>query len=183
MKKILSCLLAVLLLASLTVTAFATSPEKPEEVEVVEAVAPAEEVKSELVGVEDSEMMDVSEAIELTLDTDKDALSDEAKAEYEAAEKALEDLDAVIAETEGLDDVVDGREVGVSAMFDISAKEGEELNFPLTLKLKIPSPETFVALLQYNGEKFELLETELEDDVLTFTVEYLCPFAIISLAE
>ncbi len=180
MKKILSCLLVVLLLASLTVSAFSSSAEKTSSPE-----NPEEPKIDDVYPVNNPADEETDALIVLTLDKDKANLPEEAREVYEEAAEKLMDLDAVVADTEGLEAAIDGREVGVSAMFDISVVAGHEneVSFPLVIKLKIPSPESFVALLQYNGESFELLETELEDDILTFTVQYLCPFAIISAAD
>lgn len=180
MKKFLSCLLVVLLLASLTVSAFASEAEKTPSAE-----KPEEPTIEDVYPVGNPEDEETDALIVLTLDKDKANLSESKREVYEEATEKLMDLDAVVAETEGLEAAIDGREVGVSAMFDISVVEGreDEVGFPLVIKLKIPSPESFVALLQYEDGMFVLLETELEDDILTFTVEHLCPFAIISAAD
>lgn len=170
MKKFLSVLLAVLLLTALSVPAFADSapsPENPEEIIIVNE-------EPELDGI-----------LILTLDKDKDELPADKREIYDEAVEMVSDLETVIEETEGLADVIDGREVGVSSTFNIRVKEGYEdrVGFPLKLKLKIPGPEAFVALLLYSEDHFDLIETELEDDIITFTVPHLGPFAIISLAE
>lgn len=183
MKKVLSCLLVVLLLASLSVSAFATASVQNQPAPVLAPAVPAEDEDTvEISSAVDANGNDISDLIKITSDMDAEDLPDEALAVYKVAKAALEDnLEGVIEETEGLADVIDGRKVAVSDLFDISV-EGE-VEFPITIKLKIANPDIFVALLHYVDGAFQLVETELEGDILTFTVDSLSPFAIISLAE
>lgn len=172
MKKVLSCLLAVLLLASFSVMAFAADPVPSVE---------AEKVAPEVSEAVDAEENDVSDAIIVTDLADKEELSDEAQEEMDAAVEALEEVDAVVEGNEELKELVGDKEVAVESVFNISSTG--EVAFPLELKLQLDNPENFAALLQFVDGEAQLVETELEDDVISFTVDSLGTFAILSFVE
>jgi len=172
MKKVLSCLLAVLLLASFSVMAFAADPVPSVE---------AEKVAPEVSEAVDAEGNEVSAAIVITDLAEKEELSDEAQEEMDAAVEALEEIDAVIEGNEELKDLVGEKEVAVESVFNIS--NTGDVTFPLELKLQLDNPENFAALLQFVDGEAQLVETEREDDVISFTVDGLGTFAVLSFVE
>lgn len=170
MKKALSCLLVVLILASIPVTAFASnfvgSPEK--------AGAP------ELVSATDADGKDVAASIVITAYADREELDDELKAALEDTYKALTETEDLSELNEDLKEAAAGATLAVGDLFDIHAVE--EIAFPITIGLKSENLANFVGNLHF-GEEVEFLEGEVEDDVVTFTTESLSPFAIMVTAE
>lgn len=172
MKKVLSCLLAVLLLASFCAMAFADDV-----VPSVESKAGVPEVES----VVDADENDVAASIVVTPITEAETLSESVQAELDDAVAVLEDLAGVVEANEDLKALVGDKDVAVDSIFNMSATG--EVTFPLTLRLKLENPDNFAALLQFVENEPKLIETELEDDVITFTVESLGNFVILSFAD
>lgn len=169
MKKILSCLLVVMLLCSLSVAAFADNFVSS----VANAGAP------EVAEAAQADGSDGKALIVVTPMDEKDKLSEAKQAEMDAAFDALDkaaDLAAVNAE---LKDAAADQSIAVSDLFDISEVEEGSVSFPLTITLKDKNLDNFVALLHYVDGEFVWVDAEVADGALTFTVDSLSPFAII----
>ncbi len=175
MKKVLSCLLAILILASMTVPAFATSsveqPGAPTIVPPPPTYIPP--VEKEEPAVVDGNGDDITDITVITTETDIDTLGDEDKAEFEAglAELAELDLEALLGE---------GKKYAIAEVFFVSTTE--EVVFPVTMRLKLNDAENFAALIHRVDGEWNAEETELKDDVLKTTVESLGIFAIVVFA-
>lgn len=170
MKKVLSCLLAVLILASFTVSAFAAASPQNQPAPQPAPVYVAPEKEPEPAAV-DANGEDISSLIVITPVTDKDSLSEELLADFEAGVASAEELD-VAALVDG-----EGREVGIAQVFYISSTE--EVVFPVTLRLQLENPDAFAALIHLVDDEWVVEETELKDDILKVTVESLGTFAIV----
>ena len=173
MKKILSCLLAVLLLASLSVSAFAA------EVPSVEAEKQVPTVGEAL----DADGNDVSSAIVITDYEDKDTLPEEAQEQLDDAFDALQDLPALIEGNEDLKALLDGAEVDAESLFDISIIDDSVVP-PIDLKLELVNPDNFAALLHFVDGEASIVEAEVDEDgFLPFTLEEVGTYAILSFVE
>lgn len=175
MKKILSCLLAVLLLASLSVSAFAAEVPSVEAEKQTPVVAEAK----------DTDGNDVTSAIVVTDNEDeeaKEALPEEAQKQLDAAVEALEDIAALVEGNEELKELLDGKEADAESVFDVSIV-GDEIKLPVELKLELVNPDNFAALLHFVDGEATLIESELEDGVLTAVIEELGTYAILSFVE
>ena len=174
MKKVLSCLLAVLLLVSLSVSAFAAE-------EVVPSVE-AEEQVPEVVEATDADGNDVTSAIVITDYEDRETLPEEAQEQLEAAFEALQDLPALIEANDELKELLDGAEVDVESLFDISFTDDSVVP-PVDLKLELDNPDNFAALLHFVDGEATLVEVEQEDEFLTLVLEEAGIYAILSFVE
>lgn len=169
MKKILSCLLVVMLLCSLSVAAFADNFVSS----VANAGAPEVAEAAQADGSDGKALIAVNPMDE------KDKLSEAKQAEMDAAFDALDkaaDLAAVNAELKA---AAADQSIAVSDLFDISVHEEGTVSFPLTITLKDKNLDNFVALLHYVDGEFVWVDAEVDGDSLTFTVDSLSPFAII----
>lgn len=171
MKKIFSILLVVMLLASLTVTAFADNFVNS----AVNAGAP--EVKD----VVDADGNDVASGIEITPVTGAEELDEEAQKEMEDAYESLKDVENLADINEDLKEAAGDNSIVVSDLFNISAKE--EVSFPLKLTLKNQNLDNFAALLQYVDGEWNWIDAEVNGDELSFEVDSLGTFAIIVFGE
>ncbi len=174
MKKITVVCLAVVMMLSMSLTAFADSfIESPSnnlapEVESVEA---PEVPEGETLEIEVTPYADADE-----LDAEAEAALREAYADI----KGTDDLSTLVEElAEIAEDLgIDVEDLAVSDLFDISAN----LDNPgtVTLKLKADTLKGFVALIHYNNGEWELVENaKAENNVLTFSTDEFSPFAIV----
>lgn len=169
MKKILSCLLVVMLLCSLSVAAFADNFVSS----VANAGAP------EVAEAAQADGSDGKALIDITPMDEKDTLPEDLQAQMDAAFDSLDkaaDLTAVNAE---LKDAAGDQSIAVSDLFDIRVIEEGSVSFPLTITLKDKNLDNFVALLHYVDGAWQWVDAEVDGDSLTFTVDSLSPFAII----
>lgn len=173
MKKLLSCLLAVLILVSFCAMAFA-------EEEVVPSVE-AEPTVPEVSSAVDASGADVGPAIVITPYEDKDTLSEEAGAQMDMAFEALQDLDALVEANEDLKALADEGEFDTESLFDISIVG--EVELPVDLQLKLANADNFAALLYFVDGVPEVVEAGVEDDVLAFSFEKVGTYAILSFVE
>ena len=157
MKKVLSCLLAVLILCSFAVTAFA-------------APSPESEGAPEVAAATDAAGNDISAVIEVVPATEKDALDEEELAEFEAAEEALDEIAASL-----------GKNVAVSDKFFVKA--AEDVSFPVNLTFALENADDFVALLHFVDGNWVLVPTETEADEVSFEADSLGAFAVLSLTK
>lgn len=172
MKKVLSCLLAVLLLASFSVMAFAADPVPSVEAEeVVPAVAEAL----------DADGNDVASSIVITDYADKDTLPEAAQEQLDGAAEALKDLAAIIEGNEDLKELVGDKDVDVESLFDISTVG--EVSLPVDLKLELDNADNFAALLHFVDGEATLVETEAEDEAVSLVLEEVGSYAVLSFAE
>ena len=172
MKKILSCLLAILLLASLSVSAFAAEVPSVEAEKLVPTVSEAK----------DADDKDVSGGIVITDYEDKDTLPEDAQKQLDAAYEALEDLAALVEGNDDLKELLDGKDVDCEALFDISIV-GDEIKVPVNLKLELVNPDNFAALLHFVDGEATLVETELDEELLSLVLEEVGAYAVLSFAE
>jgi len=171
MKKALACLLAIAILASLGITAFAAEVPSVEAEKLVPAVAAAV----------DADGNDVADGIVIT-DYDKDTLPEEAQKQLDDAAEALKDLAALVEGNDELKELLDGAEVDCESLFDISVV-GDEIKLPVELKLELVNPDSFAALLHFVDGEATLVETELEDAELALTLEETGAYAVLSFVE
>ena len=172
MKKILSCLLAVLLLASFSISAFAAEVPSVESEKQIPTVAEAV----------DADGNDVAEGIVVTDYEDKDTLPEDTQKQLDDAAEAVEDLAALVEGSEELKELLDGKEVDCEALFDISVV-GEEIKLPVEMKLELVNPDNFAALVHFVDGEAALVETEVEDGFACFTLEEAGVYAVLSFVE
>jgi hypothetical protein len=172
MKKILSCLLAVLLLVSVCAMAFAD--------EEVPSVEPDKGVPTVTDGT-DADGNDVTDAIVITDYADKDTLPEEAQEKLDAAFDALQDLEALAEGNEELKALLDEGDADCEALFDISVTG--DVAFPVKLSLELLNPDNFAALLHFVDGEASVVDAELEDAILTFTLEEIGSYAVLSFVE
>ncbi len=172
MKKILSCLLAVLLLVSVCAMAFAD--------EEVPSVEPDKGVPTVTDGT-DADGNDVTDAIVITDYADKDTLPEEAQEKLDSAVDALQDLEALAEGNEELKALLDEGDADCEALFDISVTG--DVAFPVKLSLELLNPDNFAALLHFVDGEASVVDAELEDAILTFTLEEIGSYAVLSFVE
>jgi len=175
MKKVLACLLVLAIMASLSITAFAAEVPSVEAETLVPSVAEAV----------DADEKDVASAIIITDAEDEEKvaeLPEEAQKQLEDAAKALEDLAALVEGNDDLKELLDGKEVDAEALFDISVV-GDEIKLPVSLKLELVNPDNFAALLHFVDGEATLVEAELEDENVSFTLEETGAYAVLSFVE
>ena len=113
--------------------------------------------------------------------TDAESLDEDTQKALDDAFDSLKDAANLADVNEDLKEAAGDKDIAVSDLFDISAKE--DVSFPLTLTLKNDNLDNFVALLHFVDGEWEWVDAEVKDDELTFTVDSLSPFAIIVAAE
>jgi hypothetical protein len=160
MKKLISCLLAVVLIVSLSSAAFAYDG------------------KSERVTAFDEQGNDVTEQVTLTLFADRDTLEEGRKATLEEADKSINGSKDLTDLNETLKDRLKYGSIGPGELFDLSAEES--VSFPLTIHIKYENMANFVALMHYVDKAWEWVEVERVDDGFVFTAESLSPYLIIT---
>ena len=169
MKKIISCLLVVMLLCSLSVAAFADNFVSS----VANAGAP------EVAEATQADGSDAKALIVVTPYEDKDKLSEEKQAEIDEAFDSLANAEDLAAVNDELKEAAGDQSVAVSDLFDISLTGEGEVSFPLTIGLKDKNLDNFVALLHYVDGEWQWVDAEVDGEALNFTVDSLSPFAII----
>lgn len=175
MKKVLSCLLAVLLLASLSVSAFAAD-------ELVSSVENAG--APEIVSAVDANGNDLTAKIVITPYDERESLAEDVLAVLEKAYDVLKEAEDLTALNDSLKELAGEKAIAAGELFDISAVE--EIEFPVTITLKAENLENFVALLHFVDEEFVVVEepeVDAEEGTVVFTVDSLSPFAVIVNAE
>ena len=169
MKKILSCLLVVMLLCSLSVAAFADNFVSS----VANAGAP------EVAEAAQSDGSDGKALIGITPMDEEDKLPEELKADMDAAFDSLDKAADLAAVNDELKAAAADQSIAVSDLFDVRVLEEGTVSFPLTITLKDKNLDNFVALLHYVDGAWQWVDAEVDGDSLTFTVDSLSPFAII----
>lgn len=170
MKKILSVLLAVLLLASISVAAYAENFVNS----VENAGAP------EIDAVADSEGNDVSALIKIVPYEQVDTLAEDDQTAMHAAYDSLNagklaDINADLAAAAG------DKSIAVSDFFFLTSDE--DVSFPLKVTLRNSNLADFVSLLQYVDGAWTWIDAEVDGDALTFSIESFGPFSIIVAGE
>ena len=202
MKKFLSAMLVVLMLASLTVCAFAgdspsqdtggdgggyyyadapkaTTTNKDKE----KAEAEKEEAKAaktvEEIAAEDEDGEEVAAALgKLPSDA-----TDEMKADFEKIEDALVDAKAALAKDEVAAvpadikaDAADGAKVAAGPAFRAVAAQ-----YPATITIAVDNPEDFVGMMIFqNGKWVKLNATVNDDGTVTFVLDQPAVLSIVS---
>lgn len=188
MKKIFAILLAVMLMASLTVTAFADnvpSPQQGGNVPVVPGANAAEEnVDEEVVdlaleSVIDANDADITADVALRLLSEAGSLNAEDKASFDEGYNKLMDAENLADVNEDLKGAAGDQDIYVSEVFFLEGDE--ETAFPATVTLKYANVDNFLALLHYVDGEWVWVDTEVKDGSLVFETESFGTFAIISL--
>ena len=185
MKKFLSALLVVLMLASLSVCAFAANPSPTQnkdkadativEAEKDEAKA-AKAVKESAAKDEDGE-----EAVAAIGALPADA-TDEMKADFEDLADALVDAkDALAAGDAAIPadikaDAAEGATVSASQPFRAVAS-----SYPATITISVENPDDFVGMIVFMNGKWVKLNTVVNDDgTVTFVLDEPAVLSIVS---
>ena len=208
MKKFLSIALVVLMLASLTVCAFAddnkkvnsvkqdaddtgadvvvaTTPKTEDEDEDEEALADAEEAETEAAeAIEDASAEDEDgEEVEVALGMLPANATDEMKADFEALADALVDAKEALAADEA---------AAIPADVKADADEGAEVvagpafravasKYPATITISVENPDDFVGMMAFVNGKWVKLDTVVNDDgTVTFVLEEPSVLSIVS---
>ena len=172
MKKVFSCLLAVVLLASICIVAFAD--------DVVPSVEPAP-VGPSISAAVDADGNDVTDAIVITDYADKDTLPEEKQEQLDAAAEALEDLDALLEGNEELKALIGDADVDAESLFDISVVG--DVALPVQLTLELENADSFAALLHFVDGEASVLETKVDGDLLEMVLEEVGAYAVLAFAE
>lgn len=144
MKRVLACLLAVMLLASLSVSAFAVG-----NISGNESVT-AQEVKS----AADADNNDVTENL---------TLNQTAYDEDEQLAAFVNNFEKVFEENSDLQAAAGESGVEVASAFTLS---GEGVSFPVKAELKVASGSKFVALMYNDNGKWIVVPAEIEGDTV-----------------
>ncbi|MBO5111531.1 MAG: hypothetical protein J6D21_12560 [Clostridia bacterium] len=180
MKKILTCVFAILMMAALTVTVFADPGSF--------VSSPSGISAPELVEYENSDK-DCTAKIVICSYANRDSLSADRKAALEAAYNSIvnaDDLSGLTSEIEKLAKKlqIETGVLAVSDLFDISYAdcEAHEEHGTFTITLKPHMLDNFAGLLHYKNSQWVLVEhAEVSEDGvhLTFEEDELSPFAIV----
>ena len=179
MKKALALVLVLVMMYTLSIPAFAapgafvSSPSNSGAPSLEDFFNESPECFAELI---------------ITAYRDRGTLSDEKKAELEKAYQDIvnaTDLSTLNAslKTAAAKLGIETTDLAVSDLFDVSyySCEHHEEHGKFTIKLKANTFDKFVNLLHYNGTSWDVVEgaTVDENDILTFTVDDLSPFAVV----
>ena len=168
MKKVLSCLLAIMLLVSSVYAANFVSS-------VANAGAPA------LAGATDADGNDASSSIVITPYDEKDSLPEDLQKSMDEAYDAISNADDLAALNDELKSAAGDNSIAVSDLFDI--RPVGEVKFPVTVELENDNVDSFVALVHYVDGGFEWVDTEVKDGKISFKADSLSPFAVIVSVE
>ncbi len=180
MKKFITITLAVLMVLSLSVTAFAaagfiSSPEANEAPVLVSAVVDSKDCKAEF------EITSYGKRTELSAD-DKQNIEQA----YEGIKTASADLSTLNADLAKLAKKrgVAGKNLAVSDLFNIGiencADATHSAHGKTTIKLKADTLNNFVGLMRYSGGKWELVsDAKVSGDTLTFKTTGFDAFAFV----
>lgn len=178
MKKFLFFLLTFAMIVTLGVTAFAepgnfvTSPSKNKAPEIIDGTNDSHECTAKLV---------------ITAYADRHTLNDEKKAKIEYAYEVIVNADDITTFNVDFSDYVEkigltGDKLAVSDLFDVSyyGCDDHEYHGGFKISLRADTLSGFVGLLHLNGDEWDYVDNAtVKDDVLTFYVEDLSPFAIV----
>ena len=188
MKKIFAILLAVMLMASLTVTAFADnvpSPQQGGNTPVAPGAPAAEEnvdeevVDLSLESVIDANDEDITPDVALRLLSEAASLNEEDKAVFDEGYNKLMDAENLADVNEDLKEAAGDEEISLSEVFFLEGDE--ETAFPATVTLKYSNVDNFLALLHYVDGEWVWVDVEVEDGNLVFDTDSFGTFAIVSL--
>lgn len=178
MKKVLTFCLMLALVMSLSVSVFAngfvSSPSRNQAPELIEATNKTEDCVSEII---------------IKAYADRAELSDEARAQIEAAYASIVDTVDISSLNDAIADIVEdlgikASDLAVSDLFDISSTdcEGHEDHGDFDIVLKAETLKNFVCLIHYyNGEWHVVDGAEVTNngEHLEFTEGEFSPFAIV----
>ncbi len=185
MKKVLAILVALVVLMSATVTAFA----EPELGAFVQS--PSNNLAPEIQEF-DVESDDCEADLVVTPYAERDDLSAEIKAEIEEAYAEIRGTEDLTTLNEALGELADEKEIdrkalAVSDLFDLDytkctpEKHAAGQHGTFRIKLQAATLENFVGLIHCNDGEWELVESAevVEEDILAFSCEEFSPFAIV----
>ena len=180
MKKIIMLCLMVAIIASMSVSVFATTGGF--------VSSPSNNQAPKLLSVK-TDGKNVTPEFDMTAYADRDELSEEARKEIEEAYASIKEnvdlssLNAALAKVAKKLDV-EVSELAVSDLFDLAPKD--EATFEdgekHTVAIKAETLKNFVSLLHYEDGEWVIVEdAEVSDDGknLTFTVDGFSPFATV----
>jgi hypothetical protein len=179
MKKIVVLVLAVLMVATMSVGAFAASGAFVE--------SPSKQLAPELVSFDNESdactaiLIITAYADRAELDAAAVAALEKAYAEIAGTENlgTLDDEVAALAEELG----IPAADLAVSDLFDISYSDCDthEEHKKFTIVIKPEATTNVAAILHYTAEGWEVIPAEIKDDgTLTFESELFSPFAIMT---
>lgn len=171
MKKILSILLVVMLVLSLSATAFADNFISS----VANAGAP------ELEESVDADGANVDDALEVVPNDEAEKLEEEEQKAMEDAYKSLDEAKELTALNADLKEAAAGRATAISDLFTVKANK--EVKFPLKITLKNKNLNNFVGLMQFVDGKWEWIDAEVDGGKLIFSVDSLGVFAIVTAVD
>ena len=167
MKKILSCLLVVMLIFSLSAAAFADNFVNS----VANAGAP------EVAAATDADGNDAAAAVAVTPYDAADTLDEAQQAELKSAFESLNGAADLAALNEELKAAAGDKNIAISDLFEISALE--EVKFPLTITLKSDNLANFVGVIHFVDGAWEWVDAEVDGDTIKITVDSLGTFATV----
>lgn len=175
MKKIMVIGLVLVMCLSMSLTAFASnggyiqSPTKNKAPEIVEVI-PSTETSEKLV-------------VTITPFAKSNTLTGETAANFRAAHEdivANKDITVLVPEVKAVAEKANVKveNLAISDLFDLYANM--KLTSEVTIKLNAETAKHFVALLHYHNDAWEVVDNAtVKDNVITFTVKDLSPFAIV----
>lgn len=180
MKKLLVICLSIIMVATMSITAFAapggfiSSPSGKSAPELVEYSNEDENCTAKL---------------KITAYSERDSLSDSLRETFEAAYNSIANTSDLTQLNSELSDIADklntsADNFAVSDFFDLNYSDCDlhEEHGKFTIKLKADVLDNFVALMYFNGEEWVIVESaEVSSDnvYLTFASQDLGPFAIV----
>lgn len=178
MKKLLVFLLAIAMLTTLGVTAFAEPGNF--------IVSPSKNKAPELIGGT-NENANCTAKLVITPYSERHTLNDEKKQKIEYAydqiviSDDLTEFNSAFKKFVG-DKGISSDKLAVSDLFDVSyyGCDDHEKHGAFRISLRADTLSGFVGLLHLNGDKWDFVDNAVVDgDVLTFSVKELSPFAIV----
>lgn len=171
MKKILSCLLVVMLIFSLSAAAFADNFVNS----VANAGAP------EIAAATDADGNDTAAAIVITPNDEADTLEEAQQTELKSAFDSLSNAADLKELNNELKEAAGDRNIAISDLFEVTAKE--EVKFPLTLTLVNKNLANFVGVIHFVDGQWVWVDSEVDGENVKVTVDSLGAFAIVVAVE
>jgi len=193
MKKFLSALLVVLMLASLTVCAFAADSPSQDDPGYT-PVAPAKPADKEAEAVKEAEKEEAQAAKEIKDAETEDNVSvalgklpadatAEMKADYKDLEKALVDAKEALAD---IAEAAIPEEVTAEVGEDVKVEASQPFravaaSYPATITIAVENPDNFVGMMVFVNGKWVKLNTVVNDDgTVTFDLDEPAVLSIVS---
>lgn len=176
MKKVLAIFMAIAMMAALSVTAFAANDNF--------VSSPSGNSAPTVIGSTNG-----SGSVKINLHSykDKNSLSDDAKAEFEASFDSIKNAASLTDLNAGIADIAakNNAEVKDLAVSDVFYTTAEDAEGATTITLKADTFKNFVALMYYSdGEWTIVKDAKLnEDGTLTYTADKFGSYAVLVKTE